>query len=47
MRFSESGEMTDIYIAQELRNTIVTWLIAALALIFWLASYYRVKEKQV
>jgi hypothetical protein len=46
LRFTENNHITDIYITQQQYSYLLIF-ITALALIFWVAAYYRLKEKQV
>jgi hypothetical protein len=47
LRFSENGTITDIYIFQKIRDNYMIFLVTTLALIFWVAAYFRLKEKQI
>lgn len=47
LRFSEGSRITEVYIFQSIRNDYMIFLVTALALIFWVAAYYRLKEKQI
>jgi len=47
IRFVEDGHFADVMLATKLQDHYLAILIALLALIFWIAAYYRVKEKQV
>jgi hypothetical protein len=46
LRFMENGQEKAISLGQN-QGDYATWLIAVLVIIFWLAAYYRLKEKQV
>jgi hypothetical protein len=46
VRFLDNGRITDINI-NNMPDPYVAYLITVLALIFWVAAYYRLKEKQV
>jgi hypothetical protein len=46
LRFTEKGNTVDINITQAQEPYLLT-LITVLAIIFWVAAYYRLKEKQV
>ncbi len=45
VRFSGSGE--EVTLVENLQEPYMTYLIAVLAVIFWIATYWRLKEKQV
>jgi hypothetical protein len=47
LRLVENGSLTDINISQNQQNGFVLTLLTVLALIFWVAAFYRLKEKQV
>jgi hypothetical protein len=47
LRFSENGQVTDINISRDQQDHFMVYLFTALTLIFWIAAYFRVKEKQV
>ena len=46
VRFTDSNQMVDIKIGNQHSPYILYWL-AVLTLIFWVAAYFRLKEKQV
>ncbi|HTE02032.1 MAG TPA: hypothetical protein VK668_22240 [Mucilaginibacter sp.] len=45
-RLIENGKVSDIYLDHQ-DSSIVLWLMAVLVPIFWVAAYFRLKEKQV
>ena len=46
MRFAESGQMVDIKIERQ-NAPYILYLFIILTFIFWVAAYFRLKEKQV
>ena len=45
VRFSGSGR--EVRLAENLQEPYMIYLVAVLAVIFWIAAYWRLKEKQV
>jgi len=44
---ADKGQTIDIHIVNKMQYSYMLYLLAALAIIFWVAAYYRIKEKQV
>src|SRR5450432_299304 len=44
---ADKGQTIDIHIVNKMQYSYMIYLLAALAIIFWVAAYYRIKEKQV
>jgi len=47
IRFIENGQMNDITISYQQHGFNMNYLVTGLAVIFWVAAYWRLKEKQV
>ena len=47
LRFLENGHLTDVNIARLQQGNYMIFLAVVLAFIFWVAAYYRLKEKKV
>jgi hypothetical protein len=47
LRYAENGQATDVSITGLQQDSFLMYLIAALALIFWIGTYWRLKEKQI
>ena len=45
VRFSGSDQ--EVRVAEKLQEPYMIWLVTVLAVIFWIAAYWRLKEKQV
>ncbi len=46
LRFSDNGTTTNINLTRQQQDPFVLYLVAVLAILFWVAAYYRLKEKQ-
>jgi hypothetical protein len=47
LHFANSGQTVDIQLGKQHNNPYLIYLIIVLTFIFWAASYFRLKEKQV
>ena len=47
LRFTENGQLNDIMLSSKQQGINMNYLVTALAVIFWVAAYFRLKEKQV
>lgn len=47
LRFTENGRLYDIVLSYKQHGDRINYLVMGLAVIFWLAAYFRLKEKQV
>ena len=47
LHFANSGQTVDIQLGKQHNNPYLIYLIIVLTFIFWTASYFRLKEKQV
>jgi len=47
LRFFENGQVNDIRLSYKQQGINMNYLVMVLAVIFWVAAYFRLKEKQV
>jgi hypothetical protein len=47
LRFAENGQVHDIMLSSNQQGINSNYLVMVLAVIFWVAAYFRLKEKQV
>ena len=47
LRFTEKGQLYDVVLSYKQQGVNINYLVMVLAVIFWVAAYFRLKEKQV
>lgn len=47
LRFTENGQLNNIMLSYKQQDNYFDYLVTGLAIIFWVAAYFRLKEKQV
>jgi hypothetical protein len=47
LRFTENGQVNDIMLSYDQHGINIDYLVTVLAVFFWVAAYFRLKEKQV
>jgi hypothetical protein len=47
LRFTDNGQVNDIMLSYKQNSINIDYLVMVLAVIFWTAAYFRLKEKQV